>query len=137
MEDELLEAVVYNLVIMSRLVQLLCLEGDIETVKKISQLSRYHNGLTRPYLKMLRGSHFACQCHCRKMIQFKIYDEVRRWRCDGCCFNLDAFNGGCWTKSRFRKEDLPVCKPCFWKHWHGVGMHPLDQCLRYLPRPDE
>lgn len=130
------EAVWYNLVIITRMVQLLCLEGDIETVKKISQLSTYHNYVSKPYLELLKGSCFDCQCNCKAMIKFKIYDEVRRWKCDGCSWSLDAWAGGCWTKTRFREAGLPVCKPCYWKHWHQVGIHPLNQCLRYLSRAE-
>lgn len=133
-EFTLNEEVGYNLVIIRRVVQLLCLDGDVDTVKKISQLSKYHNTLAQPYLTLLRGSGFACQCDCKAMTRFKIYDEVRRWKCDGCCWSLDAWAGGCWTRSRFREANLPVCKACYWKHWHQVGIHPIDQCLRYLTR---
>lgn len=134
-EDEstlLQQAVGYNYVIICRVVQLLCLDGDSETVKKISQLSWYHNTLTQPYLKLLRGSLFDCQCDCSVMIKFKIYDEVRKWKCKGCAFKLDSFTGGCWTKKRFKEAKLQVCDKCYWNHWHLTGFRPIEQCLHFL-----
>jgi hypothetical protein len=123
------QAVGYNLVIFSRVVQVLCLAGDISTVKTLSQLSWYHNTLTQPYLKLLRGSLFDCQCDCKSMIKFKIYDEVRKWKCNTCAFKLDSFTCGCWTKKRFREAKLPVCNRCYWSHWHLTGFRPIQHCL--------
>jgi hypothetical protein len=123
------EIIGYNDVIMRRIIQLLTLDGEIDSVKKISTLSWYHNVLSKPYLQLLKGSSFDCQCNCKEMLRFKIYDEVRKWKCNGCKFKLDSFNSGCWTKKRVKDAKIPICDKCYWKHWHLVGIRPLDKCL--------
>lgn len=120
----------YNDVVIRHLMQLITGAGDVSTLKTMSLLSHYHNALAQNYLQLLKGSRHDCQCDCRKMVQFKIYDEVRKWKYIGSAISLDSFTGGCWTKKKFDLAKFPVCDLCYWRHWHLTGFRTSEQCLR-------